>query len=180
MLKYLRIAVTALSLTACVFLIALWVRSYWWNDIARCPLASMLIDPSVKKYATQKINGEQSFHVSQLLVVHSFGGRLMLQAGGQSLEAPGWFPSYWGVISYSYKDLNPRRDQWRPPAFGYGFDRDGRKIRFPYWFAVVLIATFAVIPWFPWSRHFSLRTLLIATTLVAVGLSVIVALTKWS
>ena len=29
MLKYLRIAVTALSLTACVLLIALWVRSYW-------------------------------------------------------------------------------------------------------------------------------------------------------
>ena len=33
MLKYLRIAVTALSLTACVLLIALWVRSYYsqWN-----------------------------------------------------------------------------------------------------------------------------------------------------
>ena len=30
MLKYLRIAVTGLSLTACVFLIALWVRS--WQD----------------------------------------------------------------------------------------------------------------------------------------------------
>jgi hypothetical protein len=32
MLKYLRIAVTALSLTACVLLVALWVRSYWWVD----------------------------------------------------------------------------------------------------------------------------------------------------
>src|SRR5688572_20306712 len=32
MLKYLRIAVTALSLTACVLLIALWVRSYWRAD----------------------------------------------------------------------------------------------------------------------------------------------------
>jgi hypothetical protein len=32
MLKYLRIAVTALCLTACVLLIALWVRSYWWRD----------------------------------------------------------------------------------------------------------------------------------------------------
>jgi hypothetical protein len=32
MLKYLRIAVTALSLTACVLLIALWVRSYWLRD----------------------------------------------------------------------------------------------------------------------------------------------------
>ena len=32
MLKYLRIAVTALSLTACVLLIALWVRSQNWQD----------------------------------------------------------------------------------------------------------------------------------------------------
>jgi hypothetical protein len=28
-IQYVRIAVTALSLTACVLLIALWVRSYW-------------------------------------------------------------------------------------------------------------------------------------------------------
>ena len=33
MLKYLRIAVTALSLAASVLLIALWVRSYWWRDL---------------------------------------------------------------------------------------------------------------------------------------------------
>src|SRR5688500_9247981 len=33
MLKYLRIAVTALSLTACVMLIALWVRSYSRTEI---------------------------------------------------------------------------------------------------------------------------------------------------
>ena len=33
MLKYLRIAVTALSLTACVLLIALWVRSYWCDGL---------------------------------------------------------------------------------------------------------------------------------------------------
>ena len=32
MLKYLRIAVTALSLTACVLLVALWVRSQNWQD----------------------------------------------------------------------------------------------------------------------------------------------------
>src|SRR5687767_9446711 len=31
-LRCLRYAVTALSLMACVLLIALWVRSYWWYD----------------------------------------------------------------------------------------------------------------------------------------------------
>jgi hypothetical protein len=33
MLKYLRIAVTAVSLTVCVLLVALWVRSYWICDV---------------------------------------------------------------------------------------------------------------------------------------------------
>jgi hypothetical protein len=32
MLKYVRITVTLLSLTACVLLIALWARSYKWHD----------------------------------------------------------------------------------------------------------------------------------------------------
>ena len=32
-MRYLRIAVTTLSLTACVLLVALWVRSYWWCDV---------------------------------------------------------------------------------------------------------------------------------------------------
>jgi hypothetical protein len=45
----------------------------------------------------------------------------------------------------------------------------------PYWFLVPLAAAFAIGPWvkrFKW--HFSLRTLLIATTLVAVLLGAIV------
>ncbi len=37
MLKYLPIAVTALCLTACVLLIVLWVRSYWWLDAVNLP-----------------------------------------------------------------------------------------------------------------------------------------------
>jgi hypothetical protein len=35
MLMYLRIAVTALCLTACVLLVALWVRSYTWVEAVR-------------------------------------------------------------------------------------------------------------------------------------------------
>lgn len=39
MLNYLRIAVTVLSLIACVMLIALWVRSYVWGDHFIGPLS---------------------------------------------------------------------------------------------------------------------------------------------
>ena len=35
MLKHLRIVVTALSLMACVLLVALWVHSYWYQDFFR-------------------------------------------------------------------------------------------------------------------------------------------------
>jgi hypothetical protein len=167
----------ALGLVA-VLLCVLWVRSYWWKDSARCPLTNVLIDPSVRKYAVQTINGEQSIHVSQVLIIKSFEGRLTLRARGQNLDAPGWFRSYWGVTSYGYKDLRPRRNERQLPAFGYGFDLDGRYIRFPYLLPVVLCATFATIPWLPLSRRFSLRALLFATTLVAILLGAIVYAVK--
>jgi hypothetical protein len=44
MLKYLRIAVTALSLTACLLLVALWVRSYWVFSQTQWVSASRTID----------------------------------------------------------------------------------------------------------------------------------------
>ena len=42
----------------------------------------------------------------------------------------------------------------------------------PYWFATLFFTVLATLPWFRW--RFSLRTLLIATTLVAVVLGLIV------
>jgi hypothetical protein len=44
----------------------------------------------------------------------------------------------------------------------------------PYLFLVLLAATLAAVPWIRWSNRFSLRTLLIATTLIAVALGLIV------
>jgi hypothetical protein len=44
----------------------------------------------------------------------------------------------------------------------------------PYWCPVLLGGLFAVAPWIGWSTRFTTRTLLIATTLVAVVLGLIV------
>jgi hypothetical protein len=44
----------------------------------------------------------------------------------------------------------------------------------PHWFAVLLSMIFAVVPWLHWSKNFSLRTLLIVTTLIAAVLGLIV------
>jgi hypothetical protein len=44
-----------------------------------------------------------------------------------------------------------------------------------YWSAVTLSAALAILPWLSWLRwRFSLRTLLIATTLIAVVLGLVV------
>ena len=44
----------------------------------------------------------------------------------------------------------------------------------PIWFLVVLTSALATLPWIQWTSRFSLRTLLSATTLVAVVLGLIV------
>jgi hypothetical protein len=43
----------------------------------------------------------------------------------------------------------------------------------PHWFCVLLLGTLVAVPWIPIQRRFTLRTLLIATTLVAVVLGLI-------
>ncbi len=44
----------------------------------------------------------------------------------------------------------------------------------PYWWLAWPTSLLALFPWIPWSTRFSVRTLLIATTLVAVVLGLIV------
>jgi hypothetical protein len=48
----------------------------------------------------------------------------------------------------------------------------------PFWFPVLLSATFAAMPWIRYFRRFSVRTLLIATTLVAIVLGLVVWATR--
>jgi hypothetical protein len=48
---------------------------------------------------------------------------------------------------------------------------DGRTFTIPIWVLFGLSGTVATVPWLGWSTRFSLRTLLIATTLVAVVLA---------
>lgn len=51
-------------------------------------------------------------------------------------------------------------------------------IVFPCWMSVVITGMVAASPWYPWSKRFRLRTLLIATTAVAVALWFIVWMTR--
>jgi hypothetical protein len=65
------------------------------------------------------------------------------------------------------------------PVWGFGASRAGATIKFlflPYWTIVLGASAISLLPWTLWLRfRFSLRTLLIATTLVAIVLGLIVA-----
>jgi hypothetical protein len=50
----------------------------------------------------------------------------------------------------------------------------GRFFDLPQWFPVLIFAALTDAPWIHWSKRFNLRTLLIATTLVAVVLGLVV------
>jgi hypothetical protein len=40
----------------------------------------------------------------------------------------------------------------------------------PYWLYILLVAGLAAAPWIHWTKRFRLRTMLIATTLIALAL----------
>jgi hypothetical protein len=148
-LKYLRLAVTALSLTACVLLIALWVRSYWRLDGISMPITT-----------TRKIE------------IWSGGARVEFRTA--EYGGPSGPSNPWNVVSLSRQEvldyLKAAGMKRETRYFGqtqFGF-------LLPTWLFVLFSVTVATAPCLPW--RFSLRTLLIGTTLVAVGLGTIIYL----
>src|SRR5687768_3812851 len=122
MLKYLRIAVTALCLTACVLLIALWVRSYWYEDLMRGP-----------------------FVKSKQLRFHSEVGWLSL--GVARVTKP---TSRWSLICQNIEQRHQAELAHiaeggtvtrRLPKFGFRRQFRAYYLSLPYWFVLSMIAT---------------------------------------
>jgi hypothetical protein len=162
MLKYLRIAVTALSLIACVLLVALWVRSYWWCDIlenkANRGIVHLESRRGVVIYQVTYYNFERTWPAAlRAEVVNNLSlGRI--------------HTSYPVAESYSFSGSK------RVLGFGY-FTSGATMISFaPHWFAVLFFAALATISWIP--SRFSLRMLLIGTALIAGVLGTIVYLSE--
>jgi hypothetical protein len=68
------------------------------------------------------------------------------------------------------------RPQFNSPSYRVQNGSTNYEITVPYWLLVLMSATPAIAPWVHW--RFTLRTLLIAMTLVAVVLGLIVALLR--
>jgi hypothetical protein len=148
-IHYLRIAVTALSLTACALLIALWVRSYWVWD---------LFDNGLRP----SLGG-----------VSSLMGRVGVSFATDRRRRTGLTDYQWvhAPVDDAQRQNARTRNRWLPSIERNRF-RIG--VGVPYWMLVGLCVAVASVPWLP--HHFSFRTLLIATTLVAVGFGIIVVL----
>jgi hypothetical protein len=139
-LRYLRIVSSATCLIACVLLITLWVRSYWWGDAVAWQFG--IID---------SIRGQVRFLKCEVRIP--------------------------GIIRFS-QNLHQAEERGTYMAvsgkWGYDFGHTPQKLTssFPHLVPIAVVVSCAIVPWLP--CRFSLRTLLIATTLVAVvlGLSV--------
>jgi hypothetical protein len=147
--RKLRIAWSVLWAIAAVLLVALWVRSYWRIDMATYIHSIKMV-----------------FHPSSLR------GRIMLMVTPMTIIDGA------GIQTYSITQATGI-DQLPDAFLGFYFcHRPNSTIAIlPYWFVVLCTGILTAVPWIRWSNRFSLRTLLIAMTLVAVllGLAVYAA-----
>jgi hypothetical protein len=147
-LRYLRIAFSATCLIACVLLIVLWVRSFWlldgvWIRYSQVP------DRSVRLFTERGSLVVDPRNNTGMVTIYYEHHRVQ--------DANAGFPDDSG--------RNPSR--WWFQLLRWG----GEPMYFmPLWFLSVIVGSAAAVPWISWSKCFSLRTLLIATTLVAVVL----------
>jgi hypothetical protein len=148
--RYVRIIVTALSLTACVLLTALWVRSYWTCDLVSRMDANSLV-------TTLGSNRETVYFVRLQLP----GFRAAVRSAMRPRPQHGW--------RHSSSEANPVNN-----SFIWQFSEGITNVTLPLWLVVPILAAAGATPWIKW--RFSLRTLLIATTLVAVGFGVVTGL----
>jgi hypothetical protein len=156
MLRYLRIAVTVVSGLCCVLVIVLWVRSYWHLDEVTWGLSS---GPGYKFIS---LNGQVLMrrYPSREGAV-SLGWRVSHLPPHYSLAFPANWPSTFCGFSLAFSEGRPYR------------------ATSPQWFLAALAGTFAIAPWIPWLKwRFSLRTLLLATTAVALLLGLIIYATR--
>jgi hypothetical protein len=158
-LRKLRIAFSAVCGIVCLFLVVLWVRSYWWRDYAYVRIISSATQDTY--YDASSVQGGVTILAADYPIQPSHS---RLRAGKTRPSASRW-PT----------GLTPQFS-----AMGFAALRDGVRMRryltVPHWFLVSLIGSLAVGPWIRQLHwRFSLRTLLIATTLVAVVLGLAVA-----
>jgi hypothetical protein len=146
LIRGLRIAWTVGCGILCVLLVVLWMRSYWYSD-----------------HLARVRNGDMYGIESACGSIRPFFTR--------RVAAPSYIE--WLLLTEPLADTNRAFEH---PIFGWdaGDYPDYFMAYLPHWLPAMLLAAVAAIPWVRWSRRFSVRTLLIATTLIAIVLGLVV------
>ncbi len=149
-LRYLRIAFSSACGVVCILLVVLWVRSYWWH-----------------------MSGQTGFASPTNFIVMSYRGEVVVKYVNHSNDIWTWTTTpaknagiYNNVPLYkSWEVLN---------AIGIGIShvQDGIIVALNYWLAILITTGCIFISYL--KPRFSLRALLIASTLVAVLLGAVV------
>jgi hypothetical protein len=150
----LRIAWSVIWGLACVLLVVLWLRSYWWRDMV------FARNPDVgSTYAA------------------SLQGKLRVSLFREHRNSPTDFAT-WGANTAAAERMSDLLERSPMPqrvrALGFELVNYWNPFAFaiPFWFLVPVFACGAMLPWLRW--QFNLRALLTATTVVAVVLGVMV------
>jgi hypothetical protein len=166
--RRLRIAWSVVWGSACVLLIALWVRSYWFFD-------QFIQRQSVTDYvAYTTFRGQFALGTGDDPVLQQCFTQRWTRRGFRTVE---WDAALQGPVAFFPSSPHPHDakfihwPQYSSPLMGRGTYTE---IIIPYWLSCLAAATLATWPWLKWPKRFSLRTLLIATTLVAVVLGLVV------
>jgi hypothetical protein len=131
----------------CLLLMVWWLRSYW-----ECSLLHFSVPPD---WGGHVLVVDGVVEVAKYKVVGSVQWDVtnMYSEGRAEFNDPGY-----QYLGFNLIIISPR---WY-------------EIDFPLWFGILLVGCCGFSPWWPWPMTFSLRTLLVATTLVAVVLGLIV------
>jgi hypothetical protein len=154
----LRFAFTMTFVVISFVLLILWFRSYTWRDRMVVPLTDARfcrIDSEHGHFEFESYGpnmGEMVFSITALR--HSEISAAWKRFTSMPQPEPG---NHWN---------------WEKWSTGRFF------ICVPHWFVLGLCLAMATVPWLPWSNRFSIRTLLIVMTLIAVGLAAIVVLSR--
>ena len=164
--RKLRIAFSATCLIACVLLIALWARSYRSKDTVLANLWSrnFQADSELGRLSFATLSRPMDLGPTRWVIVSR-----PLTATGSHQEVRGPRGSTTSSSKTSPFSVSASRTTTGHVFYGVGM---------PHWFLVLLTGAFSIAPWIRWSKRFTLRTLLIATTLVAVVLGLIVYATR--
>ncbi len=147
--RKLRIVWSVMWGVAAVLLCVLWVRSRHWIEDAVGPIPG-----------------------GQVVALSSGPGDLEILIRPNTIHYPNW--------TYVQEPVEfPDRINWRRGSRpNWHWTARGISTVTPYWLFVVCAALSSLSPWIGIARRFSLRTLLIVTTLIAVVLGLIVYLLR--